>query len=215
MKKLAIGCGVVVLVLGIAASIAFYVVAKKAGSYLRDSGVLASVETLSKGVTNQTPFRPPANGELTEDLVKRFAAVQESMHARMGGRFQEVAAMQDEMLRREQAEHRQSTAAEDFKNVSAMMGFIVQAQGAWLDALNQQRFSMDEYQWVRGRVYAATGLHAMELSTRNLSDALKKGGAATRPIPGSGDPVSQRNKDLVAPYVSRMKDWAVLAFFGL
>jgi hypothetical protein len=213
MKKLAIGCGVVVLVLAVAAGVAFYIAANKARSFLRHSGVLASLQTLSKGVTNQAPFTPPANGELTEDMVKRFAAVQESMHATMGGRFQEIAAMQEEMLRREQAEQRKSTAAEDVKNVSAMMGFIVQAQGAWVDALNQQRFSMDEYQWVR--VYAAAGLHALEISLRDLPDALRTGGVGARPIPGSGDPVSEHNRQVVAPYVPKMKEWVVLAFFGL
>ncbi len=123
--------------------------------------------------------------------------------------------MQDEMLRREQAEQRKSTPGEDIKNVSAMMGFIVQAQAAWVDALNQQRFSMDEYQWVRGRVYVSAGLQVSEINPRDLPDALKQGRAVTRPIPGSGDPVSQRNKDLVAPYLPRMKEWAVFAFFGL
>lgn len=158
MKKLAIGCGVVMLVLGVGASIAFYVAARKAGSYLRGSGVLESIETLGKGVTNTVPFTPPANGELTAEMVKRFAAVQDAMVAKLGGRFKEIAAMQDEMLRRQAAEHRKSTSAEDFKDVTAGMGFVLQAQGAWVDALNQQRFSMDEYQWVRGRVYAAAGL---------------------------------------------------------
>ena len=215
MKKFAIGCGVVVLILGVGASIAFYVVARKAGSYLRESGVLESIETLGKGVTNTAPFTPPANGELTADMVKRFAAVQDGMQAKVGGRSREIAAMQDEMMRREQVEHRQSTPAEDFKNVSAMMGFIVQAQGAWVDALNQQRFSMDEYQWVRGRVYGAAGMKLFEMDVRNLPDAVKQGGAVTRPIPGITDPVSEHNKQLVAPYVPKMKDWAVLAFFGL
>ncbi len=217
MKKLAIGCGVIILVLGIGTSIALYVVAHKASTYLRESGVLASLQTLSKGVNNQTPFTPPASGELTEHLMKRFAAVQESMYAKMGGRFHEIAAMQDEMMRRERAERREATASESAQNVTAMMSFVLQAQGAWIDALNEQRFSMDEYQWVRGRVYAAAGLHAVELGTRNLAEAIRQGGAAIHPIPvaGPGDPVSEQNKKLVLPYLPRMKDWAVLGFFGL
>ena len=123
--------------------------------------------------------------------------------------------MQEGMMRQEQAEHRKSTSGEDFKNVSAMMGFILQAQGAWVDGLNQERFSMDEYQWVRGRVYAAAGLNVVELVDRNVSNTAKEGGVVTRPIAGSGDPVSQRNKALVAPYIPKLKDSAALAFFGL
>ena len=95
------------------------------------------------------------------------------------------------------------------------MGFILQAQGAWVDALNQQRFSMDEYRWVRGRVYASAGLTVTELTNRNVLDTAKEGGFVTRPIAGSGDPVSQRNKELVAPYIPTLKKSAALAFFGL
>ena len=215
MKKLAIGCGVIVLVIGVAASILFYVAASRARSYLRESGVLESIETLGKGVTNTTPFTPPASGELTADMVKRFAAVQDAMVAKLGGRFQELAAMQDDMLRRQAAEHRKSTPGEDFKDVSASMGFVLQAQGAWIDALNQQRFSMDEYQWVRGRVYTAAGLTVTELSDRNALNTAKEGGVVTRPIAGSGDPVSQRNKELVAPFIPTLRKSVVLAFFGL
>jgi hypothetical protein len=215
MKKLAIGCGIVALVLAVSVSVVFYIAASKARSYLRESGVLESIETLGKGVNNTAPFTPPASGQLTADMVKRFVAVQDVMVAKLGTRFREIAAMQDEMMRREQAEHRKSTSGEDFKNVSAMMGFILQAQGAWVEGLNQQRFSMDEYQWVRGHVYAAAGLGVIELSNRNDPDMLKQSGVVTRPIAGSGDPVSQRNKELVAPYLPKLKDSAALAFFGL
>ena len=95
------------------------------------------------------------------------------------------------------------------------MGFILQAQGAWVAALNQQRFSMDEYQWVRRRVWAASGMDVVELSSRDVSAAFRSGGSATRPIAPSTDPAQTRNRDLVAPYRSRLKDWAPLAFFGL
>ena len=215
MKKLAIGCGVVALILVVGVSVALYIAASKARSYLRESGVVESLETLSKGVNNTSPFTPPANGDLTSDMVRRFVAVHEVIVAKLGPRFKEIAAMQDDMLRREQAEHRKSTSAEDFKNVSAMMGFVLQAQGAWVDGLNQQRFSMDEYQWVRGHVYAAAGLNVMELVDRNLSSSGKADRVAMRPIAGAGDPVSQRNKEVVAPYIPKLKDSAALAFFGL
>jgi hypothetical protein len=46
-------------------------------------------------------------------------------------------------------------------------------------------------------------------------DATKEGGVVTRPIAGSVDPVSQRNKELVAPYIPTLKKSAALAFFGL
>jgi hypothetical protein len=215
MKKLAVGCGIVALVLIVGVSVALYVAASKARSYLRESGVAESLQTLSKGVNNTSPFTPPANGDLTPDIVSRFVAVHDAIVAKLGPRFKEIAAMQDDMLRREQAEHRKATSAEDFKNVTAMMGFILQAQGAWIDGLNQQRFSMDEYQWVRGHVYAAAGLNVVELVDRNFSGNGQTDRVVTRPIPGSSDPVSQRNKAIVAPFLPKLKESAALAFFGL
>jgi hypothetical protein len=215
MKKLAIGCGVIVLVLGVGVSVVLYIAASKAHSYLSESGVLESIETLGKGVNDTAPFTPPANGQLTDDMIKRFVSVHGAIVAKLGDRFNQIGAMQTEMMRREQAEHRKSTSAEDFKNVTAMMGFVVQAQGAWVEGLNQQRFSMDEYQWVRGHVYAAAGLNVMELVDRNLSSSGKADPVVTRPIAGSSDPVSKHDKELVAPYIPKLKETAALAFFGL
>ncbi len=215
MKKALIGIGVVLVVLGVGASVAVYLAASRARAYLQERGVLASLQGISKGVSNQSPFAPPATGELTPELIRRFAAVQEAMRAKMGARFQEIAAMQDDMLRRQAAEHRKSTPGEDVQNVGAMMGFVVQAQAAWMDALNEQRFSLDEYEWVRARVYAAAGSHLVQMNTRQLSAALKGSGAPVHAAAMAGDAVPQRNTELVAPYLPKMKDWAVMAFFGL
>ena len=130
MKKLAIGCGIVVLVLGAGAVVGSYVLYNKAKSYLGNFEALTSFQKFADSVENRTPFTPPASDELTADRMKRFAAVQDAMWVKMGPRFDQVAAMQDEMLRREQAEHRKSTPMEDIKNVTAMMKFIVDGMAA-------------------------------------------------------------------------------------
>lgn len=214
MKKLAIGCGIIVLVLVVGVTVALYVVAHRARTYLNETGALSALQTLGKGVNNTAPFTPPANGELTADDVQRFAAVEDAMIAKLGPRFKELAAMQDEMLRRQGAEHRKSTSAEDFKDVTSSMAFILQAQAAWVDALNAQRFSMDQYQWVRGRVWAASGMNVSQLNSGDVAAAMKNGEAA-RPIAEATGPVPMRNRELVAPYQAKLKDWTPLAFFGL
>jgi hypothetical protein len=110
MKNLAIGCGVVALVLVVGVGVVLYIAASRARTDLRESGVVESLGTLSKGVNNTSPFTPPTNGDLTPDTVRRFVAVHEVMVGKLGPRFNEIAAMQDDMLRREQAEHRKSTS---------------------------------------------------------------------------------------------------------
>ncbi len=57
MKKLAIGCGAVLLVLAVGAGIAGYYIYSKAKSYLSQFEAIAAVE---KNVANRAPFTPPA-----------------------------------------------------------------------------------------------------------------------------------------------------------
>src|SRR5262245_52844991 len=127
MKKFAIGCGIVLLVLCVGAGVGGYILYNKAKGYV--AGMKETVEALGSfskyadSVENRTPFTPPANGELTVESMRRFAAVQAAMRVKMGPKFDQVAAMQDDMMKREQAEHRKSTPLEDFQNVTAMMKF--------------------------------------------------------------------------------------------
>ena len=93
MKKLAIGCGIVVLVLGAGAVVGSYVLYNKAKSYLGNFEALTSFQKFADSVENRTPFTPPASDELTADRMKRYAAVQDAMWVKMGPRFDRVAAM--------------------------------------------------------------------------------------------------------------------------
>jgi hypothetical protein len=201
VKKLAIGCLIVVVVLAIGAGIAGYYVYSKAKGYVQQ---FQAVATLDKDVTNKAAFTPPGNNELTEDSLRRFIAVQESMHARLGARIDELKAKQDELQRRQETEHRQASPTEALSTIAGMMGLIVEAKKAQVDALNQQKFSLDEYDWVR-----------KQLNIGNLPEAVSQGGGATQPLAEAGAEVPARNKELVAPYLPKLKDWAVLAFFGL
>ncbi len=213
MKKLALGC-LVVLVLGaVAAGVAAYYIF---GATIYMARQVQAFAALDKNVANTAPFTPPANGELTEDMVRRFAAVQEAMHQRMAPRFEEAKAREDEFLRRQQTEHREASASETFTVFKDVASFIIEAKNAQVDALNRVGFSLDQYYWVRGQVYSAAGLTVTEIALRNLSSAMKQGGGdIVRPVGTAGEPVPERNKELVAPYMPRMKDWAVVAFFGM
>lgn len=212
MRKLAIGCLVVVALLVVCGGIAGYWVYSKAKSYV---GQFQALGELDKNVTNVTAFNAPASGELTEDMVKRFAAVQESMHTRLGARVEEMKARQDEFLKRQQAEQRQASASEAIAVVTDMMTLIVEGKSAQVEALNQQRFSLEEYAWVKGQVYRAAGMDLVELSIAGLPELAKQGGGATKAVGEAGGDVPPRNKELVAPLLPKLKDWAPLAFFGL
>jgi len=212
MKKFAIGCLVVVVLLVVAGSIAGYWVYSKARSYI---GQFEALEKLDKDVTNVAAFTAPKTGELTEDMVKRFAAVQESVYARLGSRVGEMKAKQDAFTKRQEAEHRQASPTEAIAVVADMMKLILEGKTAKVEALNAQHFSLDEYAWVKGQVFRAAGMDIAELSIPNLPELAKQGGSLTKAVGDAGADVPARNKELVAPLIPKLKDWAPLAFFGL
>ena len=218
MKKLAIGCGIVLVLCLVAFGVVGYVIYSKARQYTQALTQFSEIAQLDKNVANKAPFTEPANGELTDDVMRRFVAVQESMTAKLGNRIKELTAKQDEFVRRQQAEHRDATPAEAFTVVTDMMGLILQAKTAQVEALNASHFSLEEYDWARRQVYAAAGMSITQFDLEKLQDAMKQGGV-NADIPKeareAAENVPPRNKQLVQPYLARLKDWAPFAFFGL
>ena len=214
MKKLAIGCGVVIVVCAVAFWAGAYFFMSKARSYVGQLTEFTKITELDKNVANRAPFAPPASGELSDDQMKRFAAVQDSMHAKLGPRVDELKDKEDQVLKLQQGEHRKATAAENFTTITDLMKFVLEAKNAQVDALNQQHLSLDEYYWIRGRVYAAAGVSAMEISMRNMQDSMKQG-EMMKPLGAAAGASSDHDKKLVEPYLPKMKDWAVVAFFGM
>jgi hypothetical protein len=212
MKKFAIGCLVVVVLFAVAGGIAGYWLYGKAKGYVAQ---FQTLEKLDRNVTNVAAFAVPANGELTEDMVRRFVAVQERVSDRLGSRVAEMKAKQDAFQKRQETENRAPTASEAIAAVTDMMKLIVEGKTAQVDALNEQRFSVEEYAWVRGQVYRAAGMSVAELSIKNLPQLVQEGGSVTKEVGDAAGEVPARNKELVAPLLPKLKDWAPLAFFGL
>ena len=217
MKKLAIGCGLVLVLCMVALSVVGYVVYSKARQYTQALTQFAQVAELDKNITNKASFTAPGNGELTEDLMKRFVSVQDSVSAKLGKRVEELTAKQNEFNRLQNAEHRQATPAEAFTVVTDMMKLLLEVRTAQVDALNAAHFSLDEYDWTRRQVYAAAGLSIAQLNLDRLQEAMKNAGTPNADIPKDAiaEDVPPRNKQLVQPYLPRLKDWAPFAFFGL
>jgi hypothetical protein len=94
----------------------------------------------------------------------------------------------------------------------------VDARRYQVEALNAERFSQEEYSWVRDRMFQAAG---MEVSSRidveKLEEAVRRGTgiedirADRLPRPN----VPARNRELVKPYLDRMDEWIPFVFFGL
>ena len=89
------------------------------------------------------------------------------------------------------------------------------------DALNQERFSSEEYISVRSRVYQAAGVAASDfVDFQKIAEAVRNGtGIDVASPPGTPAlkviDVPEKNRELVKPYLNRIDEWLPLLFFGL
>ena len=81
MKKIVIALLVIVGIIVVAIGGVGYYVFNKARAFIAP---IQQYAALDKNVSNTSSYTPPSNGELTEDMVKRFMAVQQSMITKLG-----------------------------------------------------------------------------------------------------------------------------------
>ena len=221
MKKLLVGC-LVILVLGaILLGVGGYFlyraaspVVQNARDYLDRFWQLGELE---KQIANQTPFTAPENGELTKEQVERFARVQQHVRGALGQRFNEIDAKYNTM-KAEADGTEQPSVREAFHALGELAGVLLDARRAQVAALNQERFSSAEYTWVRSRVYQAAGVEATSaIDFQKIAEAARKGTGIdsievpTTPVVN----VPAQNRVLVKPHLEQMDEWLPLLFFGL
>jgi hypothetical protein len=134
MKKLAIGCGIVLVLCVIGVTVAGVFVYMKVRSAAQGLTQIAEIQKLDNKLVNHAAFTAPANGELTEDYVRRFVSVQEMMTERMGTRVKELDAKVEALKRQQHAEHRDASISEAIGMFNDLMGLILQAKTVWVDA---------------------------------------------------------------------------------
>lgn len=214
MKKLAIGCGVallVVVVLG--GALLFYGYTRFVRPMTAAITEMSQVGDIEKDVRNTSSFTPPPSNDLTEDMVGRFVKVQEAMQARLGSRMDELKKKYDEIERAMKTERREASVPETMTALKDLAKLIVDAKRAQVEALNQAGFSVKEYEWIRQQVYAAVGMAAAQFDMKDIQRIARQS-ERDREAEEIKD-VPARNKELVAPYQKKLEEWAPLAFFGL
>jgi hypothetical protein len=216
MKKWAIGCGIALLVVLIAAGGVGYYLYTKAQPFVASIRQFAAMAEVEKQVANRSPYTPPSNGELSEDQVARFVKVEEHIKAGLGARDAELKAKYDQLDRLQKTEHRQANFAEAMMALRDLSGILLDGKRAQVEALNQVNFSLEEYRWVRGQVYAAAGMSLAEIDFADIQKAAQAGGRdlEMKQVTSQGE-VPERNKELVKPYLAKLQEWVGLGFFGL
>ena len=98
-----------------------------------------------------------------------------------------------------------------------MSKVYLDARRAQVDALNTEKFSRDEFSWVRLRVYQAAGIEAAGYEPRELERMIKgmaSGAEVTVPDVDLPD-APAKNRELVKPYAKQILEWLAMAAFGL
>ena len=222
MKKILGGCLVVAVIamvgFGVAAFYAYRAmrpVIDNASGYMDKA---REVARLGEGVRIKSAFEPPASGELTAQQVERFVAVQTRVRDDLSDRWGLVEQKSMELKAKAAANRGDWTLAEFTGVFSEIATIWVDARRAQVNAINVQRFSESEYEWVRRRVYEAAGVElasGMDLAKIETlaRDQAAKGGVE---IPSMNLPeVPKANVELVKPHAAKIKEWMPLAALGL
>ena len=84
-----------------------------------------------------------------------------------------------------------------------------------VNALNVERFSVDEYRWVRERVYRSLGFSRTNVYFEDFAAELKQRKPLEVPREEGLPPEPEHNKDLATAYSDSVRSWFPLLVFGL
>jgi hypothetical protein len=178
------------------------------------AGFGQQLDDLEKKVANQQPFAQPANHELTKDQVERFARVQNSVRAALGQRVGDIEAKYRHLKVNADGPNLPSVS-DLLSGVSELSSVLVDARRAQVDALNQEKFSSGEYDWVRKEFYQAAGVNSVNRRLGDLQKLINSSSEGVVVTERSFVKAPAANRELVKPYQRYLDDWLPLLFFGL
>ena len=222
MKKILAGCGIVILIAMAGFAVAgFYAyramkpVIDNAANYIDKARI---VERLGAAIDNKAPFPAPANGELTATQVDRFIAVQTRVRSELGDKWDEVEKKSAAIKARTDKDRNDWTLSEFTAVFNDIANIWIEARRAQVDALNVQKFSEEEYQWVRLRVYEAAGVHLAGNLNLSMIEEMARDNASKTGVelpPMELPKIPEKNVELVKPHLAKIKEWVPMAALGL
>jgi hypothetical protein len=215
MKKLAIGCAVLLVLGMVGAGGASYVAYRKVSSAFAGFAELGSLPELERAVRNQRPFEPPAAGEPSREQIEWLLAIQQAVRDRLGERADQIEHRYRRLLAKDKA-----TAVDAPELISAyrdLAGAYLDGKRAQVEALNRAGLSLEEYRWTRSRAYAALGMSLLDVDVSGIIEDVKAGRQPTGPAfhPTEASTGSPAARQLVEPHRKTLEANVGLAFFGL
>jgi hypothetical protein len=215
MKKLAIGCAVLMLVGMVGAAGASYYAYHKVSSAFTQFAELGSLPEIERSVKNQRAYEPPATGEPSAAQIEHLLEVQGTVRTRLGVRADEIEHRYQRLLAKDSV-----TAVDVPELVSAyrdLAAAYMDGKRAQVEALNRAGLSLEEYRWIRSQTYGALGMSLLEVDVSQIIEDLKAGRQpttpATRPTPAASASPALRAQ--VEPHRKALEANIGLAFFGL
>jgi hypothetical protein len=218
MKKLAIGCGIVLVIGVIAGGIGAYYLFHKAQTMIAGLSELKGVPDLERQVRNTSPYSPPASGDLSSDQVATYVAIREQVRRTLGERVKELDARYktlSERINRDQ--HSALDIPEMLEAYKDLARLYVLGKRAQVEALNAKNLSLSEYRWIQQQAYNAIGVPFMDMDIARVIADVQAGrdpgktGRLAHDVPAA----SGKNKALVEPHRKLLEDSASLSFLGL
>lgn len=217
MKKFAIGCFLVLVLLGMGAAVVGYIGLRYLKSAVSEGGgSVPNAAELEKAVRNTADFEPPATGELTDSQVKRLVSVQQAVRTRLGARMTELETKYKDVT------DRPKPSLPDIPRLIAayrdLVGVWSEAKQAQVEALNAENFSVEEYRWVRRESYRALGVLLADVDIGKIVEDVKAGRPPERISTTRGSTTPQgpdASRKAVEPYRKQLEQNAAIASFGL
>ena len=215
MKKLAIGCGIVLLLVGMAVVGATYYAYTKVKSTVAQLAELGQVTDIEKGVTNTSPFTAPSTGALTAAQVDRLVQVQTRVREKLGAGAAAIERNYKSLLDKKDASVTDLPALVGaYKDLAKT---LVDAKRTQVEVLNQLNMSLGEYRWIRAEAYHSLGVPFVDMDFGRLVERAKNGQTAgTIALNGApGDKPLEANVRLVEKHRKQLEDYMALASLGL
>jgi hypothetical protein len=216
MKKLAIGCGVILLLIGITVAGIGYYAYWKVSSAVAQFAELGQVPEIERGIRNRGSYSAPASGELTDDQIEKLLRVQNHLRERIGARLTEFEAKYKTLGEKKDATISDApTIIAAYRDLAATW---LEAKRSQVEALNDTGLSLEEYRWVRDQAYSALGVPFVDFDIAKLVDDAKRGIQSESPgrVRGAVAPTGpESNRTRLEKVRKQLEQNVALASFGL
>ena len=217
MKKLALGCGLAVLITGIAAAGVAYYLYRQVSSTVAQFAELGNIPDIERAVRNRAAFTPPVTEELTEAQVQKLVQVQTQVRQRLGERMNAFEAKYRALAEKQEATISDAPALlSAYRDLAATW---IDAKRSQVDALNAAELSLDEYRWIREQAYRALGQPFVDLDFGKLLEEARHGVTSSETAGKLGGAIGpsgpDANRRLVEKVRKLLEENLALASFGL